>query len=70
MDFLHKALEQQQRLIEQLINDREGVQQVLRRVERDISELKGENEILMVFCFTLSFLKLTSNSGFRVRMLN
>ncbi len=45
---LRRILDQHQRLIEQLSKDREGTNKLLRKVEKEISDLKSENQALQV----------------------
>lgn len=55
---MHKALQQQQEMIEKLLSERQGVKEALQRVENDITQLRGEKEVLMVCCWFLGWLLL------------
>ena len=47
-DDVRRLLDQQQRILEQLMKDREGTNKTLRKVEKDLTDLKGENIVLQV----------------------
>lgn len=49
---LRRILDQHQRLIEQLLKDREGTNKLLQKVEKEISDLKTENQALQVIITT------------------
>lgn len=66
---LRKLYDQQQKILDQLMKDREGTYKLLKKVEKDISELRGENQQLQVnftqfhFC-VLSYLQ-SENANLR-----
>lgn len=43
---LRRLLEQQQTILDQLMKDREGTSNALKKVESDLSDLKNQNQVL------------------------